>query len=849
MKKKLFVLLLVVALMLCAAPMAFASEDAGNHSFETATPMTLGTGYTDNLGERSEYDYFAFTLEESGYINIHFSHDYVDDSDILWEINLYNSNCEWMKDITYAGNTMAESVSDGIGLPAGTYYLRINRVNRYSSALYKVSVDFTPSTVWEQEFNDSFGTANTIATGIEVHGNIMESGDEDYYVFTLEEAGNVTITFNHEYVDDDYYNGYGFWLFRLYDANSEEITNRNYSGETAASETTTNIGLPAGTYYLKWTDYQYHSTLPYSFSVNYTAASDWETEFNDSFGTADVISTDTLVNGSIMDGEDEDYYTFTLEEDGYISYTFTHEYVDSNNSNNYWLAYFYNADKTELFHRWYEGNTAESSTFTEVGLPAGTYYLKITDTDYYTSYQPYSFIIEFTPASDWETEFNDSHGTADSIVKGTTVYGSHMKDEDIDFYKFTLDKADSIGITFNHEKYDDDYTWWKVYLYDANMEEVTSYSYKANSDTVSQFQVMLEEGTYYIAVKDVYADYLTVYSVLVDHAHIFGDWTLSKEPTCTAKGEEISSCVCGETQTREVAPVEHTRTVDEAVAATCTTPGKTQGIHCSVCKTVLVAQETIPVTDHTYKKAVTKPTCTKKGYTTYTCTVCGDQYVDDYTDVVSHTYGAWSTTKAATVAEEGTETRKCSVCGKAQTRSIAKLSNPFVDVSSKDYFYNPVMWAVSDGVTSGLDETHFGPGNNCTRAQIVTFLWAAAGKPAPETAKNPFVDVKKSDWYYNAVLWAVENGITSGLDATHFGPNATCTRAQTVMFLYAAVGRPATNSTKSSFSDVKDSDWFCKAVLWAVENEVTAGVGNGKFGPGNTCTRGQIVTFLYKTYE
>ena len=157
------------------------------------------------------------------------------------------------------------------------------------------------------------------------------------------------------------------------------------------------------------------------------------------------------------------------------------------------------------------------------------------------------------------------------------------------------------------------------------------------------------------------------------------------------------------------------------------------------------------------------------------------------------------------------------------------------------------MWAYENNVTGGTSDTTFGPNDGCTRAQVVTFLWAANGRPEPKSAVNPFDDVSENAWYYKPVLWAVENGITGGVAKNLFGPNQTCTRAQIVTFLYAAVEKPAVDGT-STFTDVADSDWFAKPVIWAAENDVTGGIGDGKFGPKNTCTRGQVVTFLYKVY-
>ena len=174
--------------------------------------------------------------------------------------------------------------------------------------------------------------------------------------------------------------------------------------------------------------------------------------------------------------------------------------------------------------------------------------------------------------------------------------------------------------------------------------------------------------------------------------------------------------------------------------------------------------------------------------------------------------------------------------------------NPFTDVAESAYYYEPVLWAVENSITGGTSATTFGPGEACTRGQIVTFLWAAAGRPEPASENNPFTDVKADAYYYKAVLWAVENNITGGTSATTFSPNSPCTRAQVVTFLWAAQDRPEPASAEITFSDVKATDYYAKAVLWAVENGVTSGVGGGRFGSGETCTRGQIVTFLFGVY-
>ena len=169
----------------------------------------------------------------------------------------------------------------------------------------------------------------------------------------------------------------------------------------------------------------------------------------------------------------------------------------------------------------------------------------------------------------------------------------------------------------------------------------------------------------------------------------------------------------------------------------------------------------------------------------------------------------------------------------------------FVDVATGSYYEEAVDWAVENGITKGTDDTHFSPDGICTRAQAVTFLWRAAGSPEPETRAMPFTDVPVGSYYYDAVLWAVENGITKGTSDTTFTPNTTCTRAQIVAFLWRSEKSPAAG-TANPFADVKSTAYYADAVLWAVKENITKGTTNTTFSPDADCTRAQIVTFLYR---
>jgi len=229
-----------------------------------------------------------------------------------------------------------------------------------------------------------------------------------------------------------------------------------------------------------------------------------------------------------------------------------------------------------------------------------------------------------------------------------------------------------------------------------------------------------------------------------------------------------------------------------------------------------------------------------------------------------HEWSDWTETKAPTCTEAGEETRSCE-CGETETREVealghdyvngecsrcdAVLTSKFEDVEAGDFFFDPVEWAVEKGITTGKTETLFDPEGECQRATVVTFLWRAAGEPEPTITENPFSDVKESHFFYKAVLWAVEEGITNGLTTTTFGPYENCNRAQVVTFLHRAMKTPEPTTAENPFSDVEAKDFFYDAVLWAVENNITNGLTATTFAPDTVCNRAQVVTFLYRTYN
>ena len=323
---------------------------------------------------------------------------------------------------------------------------------------------------------------------------------------------------------------------------------------------------------------------------------------------------------------------------------------------------------------------------------------------------------------------------------------------------------------------------------------------------------------------------------------------LKQAPTCTETGYYQGNCPdCGRTNVRQTVPAlghswddgtiikQPTATTDGSELYTCTRCGETK-------------TEILPKTVHThrYEKTVVAPTCFEEGYTRYVCSICGDEYHEDFVPA-AHTWDGGVVRTPATATADGVRVYTCTVCGTYRTEAIPAtgVTLSFRDVVKGDYFYDSVAWAVQNGVTQGVGDNLFDPDGACTRGQAVTFLYRAAGEPAVSGTVT-FRDVVRGDYFYNAVLWAVQKGITQGVGDGLFDPNGACTRAHIVTFLHRARNNPDTTLQTIPFWDVYPGTWYTIPVLWAVENGITNGTGDGAFSPDATCTRAQIVTFLYR---
>lgn len=208
-----------------------------------------------------------------------------------------------------------------------------------------------------------------------------------------------------------------------------------------------------------------------------------------------------------------------------------------------------------------------------------------------------------------------------------------------------------------------------------------------------------------------------------------------------------------------------------------------------------------------------------------------------------------TTTQAITVTATGSGTGGGGGGGVTPKPVVPEFKNQFVDVDANDYFYDAILWAAENGITLGVDATHFAPMAITTRGQMVTFLWRAAGCPEPTETTCAFTDVEANGYYYKAVLWAIETGLTKGTSDTTFGPDDEVSRGQTVTFLARLNGvKDDATGYSHDFADVKTTDYFNNAVAWAATNEITNGTSATTFSPNNDCLRGQAVTFLYRNF-
>ena len=506
---------------------------------------------------------------------------------------------------------------------------------------------------------------------------------------------------------------------------------------------------------------------------------------NDSLQTAQPVSLGDSISGKISPKGDVDFYSFQLTQSGKVT-------LDMKAYMEYYSLLLYDSSGERIwyddYNQWTESVGFRNDTY-HLFLEKGTYYLQVKGSvwkDGDSSY-PGTYEIEtaFDPANATEAEPNNSMDQANPVTLGEPIRGVIAQNGDYDWFQFaqTASNVLSIDVTAYLEYY-------SLLIYDTSGSLIWYDDYNQWTESsgyrTDAYQVDLEPGTYYLQVKG---------SVWKN-----GDSSYPGTYTLTLHAGEAVVPVTGVTLNK-------------------TSLTLAEGAQAALTASVQPSNATNAAV--TWRSSNTKvATVSSKGAVTAV---------------------APGSATITVTTEDGNYTAKCTVTVQDTT---VPSQNPFWDVSASAYYYDAVLWAVEEEITSGTSDTTFSPNASCTRAQAVTFLWRAAGSPAPDSRKNPFRDVSSNPYYYDAVLWAVENGITSGTSANTFSPNGTVTRAQTVTFLYRAAGSPAASG--SSFTDVPPNAYYAAAVRWAVSHNITSGTSSSTFSPNGFCTRGQIVTFLYR---
>lgn len=367
------------------AQAASYSESESNNSKDTANQIAVNTSVSGNLSTSSDVDWYKFTTTQDGYFNVEFTHTFLSSSYAYWSITLYDESgvngIVGGTDNIFTSDGNANASSWKYGISAGTYYVQIKSSYRYSSNNYTVKINFTATSNWETENNNTMNTADVIYLNKSINGSIPVSSDVDWYVFEITQNGYINIRFEHTFLSSSY----NYWRIYLYDSSGvNNITGGmdNYiSAQGNANASSWNYGVPAGKYYIKVID-DHHSGNDYSLKVNFTAASDWETENNNNKNSADEIEVNEGINGAISTSDDVDWYRFSISSTSQIALVFNHEVVDS--SIVLWHIYLYDNTGVTLLNKFSVNGNEASRASDYISVSSETCYIKITP--HYYSY-------------------------------------------------------------------------------------------------------------------------------------------------------------------------------------------------------------------------------------------------------------------------------------------------------------------------------------------------------------------------------------------------------------------------------------------------------------------------------
>ncbi len=547
-------------------------------------------------------------------------------------------------------------------------------------------------------------------------------------------------------------------------------------------------------------------------------------EAGNSFDAAQAIKVNTDYSDAISASGDNDYFSFSLSQAGTVTLQLTHK--DLVKDNTYWRVALYNDRQKEICTCNVIGNGTTYKSFL-VGLAKGTYYIRVS-AGTNRSAETYKLRVNYTATPNCENELNDSFDTATRLTLNTSYAGSTNDANDDDYYAFSLTKTGTVTLTLTHPDLVNNDTFWIIYLYNDRQKEICRCNVSGSGTEYNSYLVGLAKGTYYARIVNGTHTSTGTYGLCVNYTPTEHCETELNDSFDAATPIPTDTPILGSTNDADD---------DDYYVFTLE---KTSSVRIRLAHPDLVDKSSfwnwyLYDDRHTQISRGTFSGNGSQGDSALTLLDSGTYYV-----MLSNGTKLSTGTYALTV---------CTYCGGGDICP----GRDFVDMPPVDnWAHAPIDWAVVQRITAGTDKTHFSPNDTCTRAQIVTFLWRAKGSPNPKSANNPFTDVKPQDYYYKAVLWAVENGITAGTSNTTFSPGQGCTRGQVVTFLWRMEGRPKPQGVSGQdgaynpFRDVKEDAFYFDAVLWAVEKGITMGTSATTFEPERTCTRAQIVSFLYR---
>ncbi len=365
----------------------------------------------------------------------------------------------------------------------------------YLTDYITVSATSSESTT-EESTNNTKLTAQVIETGTPIISSLADDKDIDWYKFSLESDGYFNFNFEHEIISSSI----TYWNINIYKSDGTTLINTFSSAGNNSLTSSANIGLSKGDYYIKIDSPLYcHSDIEYILSTSFTKSDTFETEDNGSKNNADIIDCNIEYTGSLMDKNDNDWYKFTVDKQGYIDISFTHDTLE--NTSVYWVANIYKSDGTTLINSLEVKGNIETSSFPSMSLAEGDYYIKITNNGSYLSSMDYTFSVNFTEDDSWETETNNTKTEANLISTDTLYYGTILKKDDIDFYKFTLDEAKVLNIDFEHDTFEDSGVYWNIKICQSDgTTEIYSMSSTGSAAITKSASISLDAGDYYLKI-------------------------------------------------------------------------------------------------------------------------------------------------------------------------------------------------------------------------------------------------------------------------------------------------------------------------------------------------------------